>query len=294
MTDKVILGLPFINALYHFLVEHDEITTDPFGQKVKFKFASKFEIDTNDTLNLIHAKTKHLNFLRQEVRYKKIVEQLSDKLMQKLLIDDYVPNTFVHSKRHVVTMHYVKWFNTNIFFQGPLMGSFKLLTNIFTGNDHSTKMITITICANILNGSWQEKKYIAEKSIDGISTTNKWIKAIYTTSKWANMTSSTERKNKGKVPAQGYPQDKRLPAGQPFVMHEGASSGKKPSRSTSLQEFVPTEVTYSNGDMVVDLQEVLSRILQFHNGVYSELPNSIKFILDNLQVAFTLKHQTLF
>ena len=31
MTDKVILGLPFINALYPFLVEHDEITTDSFG-----------------------------------------------------------------------------------------------------------------------------------------------------------------------------------------------------------------------------------------------------------------------
>ena len=36
MTDKVILGLPFINALYPFLVEHDGITTNPFGQKVKF------------------------------------------------------------------------------------------------------------------------------------------------------------------------------------------------------------------------------------------------------------------
>ena len=57
MTDKVILGLPFINALYHFLVEHDGITTNPFGQKVKFKFASKFEIDTDDALNLIHAKS---------------------------------------------------------------------------------------------------------------------------------------------------------------------------------------------------------------------------------------------
>ena len=178
------------------------------------------------------------------------------------------------------------------------MGSFKLLTNIFTGNDHSTKMITITVCANILNVSWQEKKYIVKKSIASISTTNKWIKAIYTaiytTSKWANMTSSAERKNKGKAPAQGYPQDKRLPAGQPFVMHEGASSKKKPSGSTSLQEFVPTEVTYSSGDMVVALQEVLSKTLQFHNGVYSELLDSIKFIFDNLQAAFTLKHHTLF
>ena len=80
MTDKVILGLPFINALYPFLVEHDGITTDPFGQKVKFKFASKTEID--DDLNLIHAKIKHLNFLQQEVRYKKIAKQISNKLLQ--------------------------------------------------------------------------------------------------------------------------------------------------------------------------------------------------------------------
>ena len=67
MTDKVILGLPFINSLYPFLFEHDGITTNPFGQKVMFKFASKFEIDTNDSLNLIHAKTKHFKFLKQEV-----------------------------------------------------------------------------------------------------------------------------------------------------------------------------------------------------------------------------------
>ena len=80
MTDKVILGLPFINALYPFFVEHDGITTDPFTQKVKFKFVSKTEID--DALNLIHAKIKHLNFLQQEVRYKKIAEQISNKLLQ--------------------------------------------------------------------------------------------------------------------------------------------------------------------------------------------------------------------
>ncbi|KAK9996710.1 hypothetical protein SO802_021396 [Lithocarpus litseifolius] len=159
MTDKVILGLPFINALYPFLVEHDGITTDPFGQKVKFRFASKFEIDTDNALNLIHAKINHLNFLEQEVRCKIIAEQLS------------------------------------------------------------------------------------------------------------------ERKNKGKAPAQSYPQDKRLPVGQPFVMHEGVSSGVKPSRSISLQEFFSTE---------------------FHNGLYSELPNSVKFILDNLQAGFTQKHQNLF
>ena len=31
LTNKVILGLPFINVLYPFLVEQDGITTDPFG-----------------------------------------------------------------------------------------------------------------------------------------------------------------------------------------------------------------------------------------------------------------------
>ena len=69
-------------------------------------------------------------------------------------------------------------------------------------------------------------------------------------------------------------------------MHEGASSGVKSSGTTSLQGDVPAEVTYSNGDIIIALQEVLARNLQLHNGTYSELPASIKFILDNLQSAF--------
>ena len=64
MTDKVILGLPFINALYPFLVEHDGIPTDPFGQKVKFKFASKFEINIE---NLSCKKNSPMNELIQEL-----------------------------------------------------------------------------------------------------------------------------------------------------------------------------------------------------------------------------------
>ena len=51
-------------------------------KKVKFKFASKFDIDTNTASNMIHAKITHLKFLQQEVRYKKIAEQISDKLLQ--------------------------------------------------------------------------------------------------------------------------------------------------------------------------------------------------------------------
>ena len=108
------------------------------------------------------------------------------------------------------------------------------------------------------------------------------------------MTSSAERRNKGKAPAQAYSQNKRIPVGQPFVMYEGASSGVKPSGSTSLQEFVPVEVAYSSGNMVVVLQEVLSRNSQFHNRIHSALLDSIKFILDNLQAAYTNNHNKLF
>ncbi|KAL4602868.1 hypothetical protein ACB092_10G084100 [Castanea dentata] len=55
-----------------------------------------------------------------------------------------------------------------------------------------------------------------------------------TTTKWNIITSSAEKRDKGKAPAQIFPQDERFPAGHPFVMHEGASSGVKSSNATSL------------------------------------------------------------
>ena len=79
----MILGIPFIFMLYPFTTEEDGVSTVKMGVPVKFHFASRFEIDVNNlNLNLISAKTKHLNFLQQEVKYKKIFEQLTDKLLQ--------------------------------------------------------------------------------------------------------------------------------------------------------------------------------------------------------------------
>ena len=60
----MILSLPFINTLYPFFVEHDGITTDPFGQKVKFKFSSKTEIDID---NMTYEKDSPMNALFQEI-----------------------------------------------------------------------------------------------------------------------------------------------------------------------------------------------------------------------------------
>ena len=130
---------------------------------------------------------------------------------------------------------------------------------------------------NIINTSLQELDDDAR-----ISTTNKWDTSniyTYTTGKWIIMAS------KGKAPIQDYShysQPKRLPVGRPFKMHEDASSGVKSSGTTSLQGDVPVEVTYFSGDIIIALQEVLARNLQFHNSTYSELPASIKSILDNL------------
>ena len=46
--------------------------------------------------------------------------------------------------------------------------------------------------------------------------------------------------------------------------------------------------------MAIVLQEVLSRALQFNNGIYTDLPYSIKCLLDNLHFAYTRKNQDLF
>ena len=149
ITDKVILGLPFTNASYPFLVEHDGITTDPFGQKVKFKFASKCEIDI-----------------------------------------DYAFKVFIRE---------------------PRMGSCQYFTDVFEGNTHSAKLLTINNDPNILNISLQELD-----NTTWINTTNNWDNSntsIYTTDKWIIMASSAERRDKGKALAQGSSQDKRLPTG---------------------------------------------------------------------------------
>ena len=66
MTDRVILGNPFMCLLYPFVTNSEGITTHPFGQPVKFKFlrspepreiSSLQEVSVSKTLSLISAKT---------------------------------------------------------------------------------------------------------------------------------------------------------------------------------------------------------------------------------------------
>ena len=108
--------------LYPFSVDETGVSTIKMGVEVKFHFASRFDIDAS-RLNMIYAKTKHLNFLKQEVKYKKIAEQLSGKLLQSkitafntLIIDTVCfefPNAFEHRKMHIVSLPYGKDFSKN-------------------------------------------------------------------------------------------------------------------------------------------------------------------------------------
>jgi hypothetical protein len=60
MSDKVILGIPFIYMLYPFKAELGEVSTVKMGVPVKFHFALRFEIDIFQlTLSLAHARTLH-------------------------------------------------------------------------------------------------------------------------------------------------------------------------------------------------------------------------------------------
>ena len=81
MSKKVIIGLPFIAILYPFSVDEIGVSMIKMGVSVKFHFACRFDIDVS-RLSLISGKTMHLNFLKQEVKYKKIAEQLYVKLLQ--------------------------------------------------------------------------------------------------------------------------------------------------------------------------------------------------------------------
>ncbi|XP_030923368.1 uncharacterized protein LOC115950286 [Quercus lobata] len=130
MTDRVILGNPFMCLLYPFTTDSEGITTHPFGQPVKFKFLrspkpkdinSLQEVSISKTLNLINAKTQHLKYLGNELSYKRTDEQLAckdyqsdirkfeDILKQDVCSD--LPTAFWHRKRHEVALPYVKDFH---------------------------------------------------------------------------------------------------------------------------------------------------------------------------------------
>ena len=116
--------------LYPFTVNGEGITTQPFGQPVKFKFLRSPEpreistlrdISVSKILNLISAKTRHLQYLKDDLRYTRVEEQLAYKSIQEEIrkfeeklkqeVFSNLTTAFWHRKRHEVALPYVKDFN---------------------------------------------------------------------------------------------------------------------------------------------------------------------------------------
>lgn len=92
ITDKVILGLPFISLLYPLQVEFDGVISSHLGEKVKFEFLTKPELHNlkslqkniiAKTITLIKDKNSQVNYLREEAKAKRIESQLRNPSLQQ-------------------------------------------------------------------------------------------------------------------------------------------------------------------------------------------------------------------
>jgi len=116
--------------LYHFTTYQDGLITYPMDENVKFKFLAKPERSQlnafksnsiSKSINLIKSKAQHIEFLQEEIKVKRIEEQLSQKVFQQKiqLFEDRIksevcsdlPTTFWYRKKHTVSLPYVKGFD---------------------------------------------------------------------------------------------------------------------------------------------------------------------------------------
>ena len=92
LSSKIILGNPFMTLLYPFLTTDEGIKTNVFGKDILFKFIlppiSKV-IHSLDNISIIkeidkeriYRKNRHLLFLKSEIIYERIVDQLTDPIL---------------------------------------------------------------------------------------------------------------------------------------------------------------------------------------------------------------------
>ena len=130
LTQEVILGTPFFTQIYPFKVTEIGITTKVVGTKLSFEFLSPMKTkeilnlqqnSIQKTINLIKGKQNHIQYLQDEIAYKKIEEQLKmpyiiskikaieNDILNQICSD--LPNAFWERKQHVVELPYIKEFN---------------------------------------------------------------------------------------------------------------------------------------------------------------------------------------
>jgi hypothetical protein len=73
LKNKVILGTSFIRALFPLQITNEGIITQHLGQSIIFRFIRKHIIRD---LNPIHYKQNQINFLKEEIYFKNIDNQI--------------------------------------------------------------------------------------------------------------------------------------------------------------------------------------------------------------------------
>uniref|UniRef100_A0A0R0I5I2 Peptidase A2 domain-containing protein n=1 Tax=Glycine max TaxID=3847 RepID=A0A0R0I5I2_SOYBN len=117
LKNEVILGTPFIRALFPIQISNEGITTNYLGRKIIFNFSTK-PISRN--INLIENKINQINFLKEEVSFNNIQIQLGKpqvkERIQSLLnhiestVCSELPHAFWDRKKHIVDLPYEKDF----------------------------------------------------------------------------------------------------------------------------------------------------------------------------------------
>ncbi|KAH1262561.1 polyprotein [Glycine max] len=117
LKNEVILGTPFIRALFPIQISNEGITTNYLGRKIIFNFSTK-PISRN--INLIENKINQINFLKEEVSFNNIQIQLGKpqvkEKIQSLLnhiestVCSELPHAFWDRKKHIVDLPYEKDF----------------------------------------------------------------------------------------------------------------------------------------------------------------------------------------
>ena len=73
LKNEVILGTPFVRALFPLEISDEGISTKHLGRQIVFRFVKKPIVKT---LNIIDHKSNQINFLKEEISFKTIQAQL--------------------------------------------------------------------------------------------------------------------------------------------------------------------------------------------------------------------------
>ena len=123
----MILGTPFLTLLYPFSVTEKGIVSNVLGKEIIFEFIRSPEtinINALQEQNIIENKKKQINLLQQEIKYKRIEEQINNPKIQEIIkkyenkilqeICETNPTAFWYRKQHSVSLPYIDNFDEKL------------------------------------------------------------------------------------------------------------------------------------------------------------------------------------